>query len=680
MKQIELFNEKNHSIRLNEVCQILAISTATARNWIRSGKLKPIRSQGREMFFHANDVDQLLKDIKAGTEGRLKSRRNKQHIKGALIPKTYIQSKVGIETVEEIISQTNSIELPRDYERIILAEYALRLLVSRQMIEHPGSDSHSDILSYFVKDKAWAGVYAPLIDDILGDITAIDSSIEKLKPTLSHTIDFIEDQDFLGLLFMSLQCLSERKSKGVYYTPLAVVQEAVDNLFHKKILNPGTKLIDPCCGTGNFLMYAYKNVQSIENLYGYDISSLSVGLTRLNMALVSQSKDIQVLYRNYQCKDSLRDKELTGYDIVIGNPPWGFSYNDEQETFLRSHYVSARVKTVESFCVFTEYALEIAAVNGVVCLILPQSLLNVKLHQPVRDYLMRHCTIKRIRYWENIFDGVLCPAMTLTFEKKGQVFTTKGMEVVTNAREFVIQEERILDRTNWHLDITDEERLVIKKIESSVAVRFLKDNADFALGIVTGDNSTHILNDQIEGSEIILKGGDVFKYRYISSNNFISFEPEKFQQIAPAVLYRAEEKLIYRFICDSLVFAYDNKQTLTLNSANVIIPRFSDLDIKYILAVLNSRVIQYYFKHQFKSVKILRTHLENLPIPVLSPFLQNEIIINVDSLLRASNPTEAIELYNLIDIQIKNIFNLTGSEYNRIKAEASKYNLFLLGK
>lgn len=676
MKQAELASIEDKYIRIDEVSRILSISTATARNWIKSNKIKPIEAQGHEMLFLKDEIELLLDNIKNGKEVRLKSRRNKNHVSGAFIPKTYIQSKEGIEIVEKIISHINTIDLPDDYERIILAEYSLKLLESRKMISCD-SNMENCLLQNFIKNKQVFGDYAILIDDILSTTTQIENKMLKLKPALCSPVDFIEDQDFLGLLYMSLQCVGERKSNGVYYTPLTVVKDCIDNL---KSIDEKTKLLDPCCGTGNFLMYAYKYIQNLEGLYGFDISPLSVCLTRINMALVTGNGNIELLYRNFVCKDALINEVKSDFDVVIGNPPWGFNYSLEEQTGLKKLYLSAQAKTVESFCVFTEYALKTIDQNGIVSLILPQSLLNVKIHQPIRDYLLNNSNMKRIRYWENIFDGVQCPAMTLTFERNSTGFNIKGMGVVSDKRTFTIKETRDLDRTNWYFDLTDEEKSLIEKIETSVEVAYLKSNADFALGIVTGDNSHYVSKVKLEDSEIILRGSEVFKYKFAPANNFIKYEPEKFQQVAPTNLYRADEKLIYRFICDSLVFAYDNDQTLTLNSANIVIPKIEGLNIKYIMAILNSRVIQYYFNNKYKSVKILRAHIESLPIPVISSELQSQITHKVDCLLESNDPSEISLVYEEIDTEITRIFGLSDSDYEKIKTTISQFNPFLLGK
>ncbi|NMA70257.1 MAG: N-6 DNA methylase, partial [Desulfitobacterium sp.] len=620
-----------------------------------------------------------------GKVSRLKSRRNKNHVSGAFIPKTYINSKDGIEVVEKIITQISSLELQEDYERIILAEYALKLLASRHGLANDWCMLRDFINKSTLVDKRHLDCYSVLIEDLLAGVDQIEGKIHILEPALNNPISYIEEQDFLGLLSMSLQNIGERKAKGIYYTPITVVQDAVDNLDFTDI----KKILDPCCGTGNFLIYAYKYLQNLEGIYGFDISPLSVSLTRINMALVSKTKDIDILYKNFTCKDTLLNKVKEEFDLIIGNPPWGYNYTSEEEKVLKRTYFSAQAKTVESFCVFTEYALKSIKPKGLVTLILPQSFLNVKIHQPIRDYLMENSKLKRIRYWENIFDGVQCPAMTLSFKKEENNlqekikaisdFLVEELEVVTDERSFVIKNPRTVEKDNWYFDVTDEEVQLLEKIER-VKSTTLKGQGDFALGIVTGDNKRFITEEKTPGSEIILRGSDVFKYKFLPPERYIKFEPEKFQQVAPTALYRAKEKLLYRFICDSLVFAYDDKQTLSLNSANIVIPQIEGMDIKYILAVLNSRMIQYYFNHRFKSVKILRSHIESLPIPYLEDKKQEKIIKKVDKILGTDQPEEIIELYESIDMDIKEVFGLSDFDYEVIKKSLSKPNPFLTGK
>ena len=141
--------------------------------------------------------------------------------------------------------------------------------------------------------------------------------------------------------------------------------------------------------------------------------------------------------------------------------------------------------------------------------------------------------------------------------------------------------------------------------------------------------------------------------------------------------YKAKEKLFYRFICNQLVFAYDDKQTLSLNSCNIVIPRIPNISIKYVLAVLNSRIAQFIFKKEFNSVKILRAHIESIPIPLVDQNTQDEVIKLANKLIDNVELKEAQKLYEEIDILISNIFCLDATDMTIIKKAVDDENKFL---
>ena len=54
----------------------------------------------------------------------------------------------------------------------------------------------------------------------------------------------------------------------------------------------------------------------------------------------------------------------------------------------------------------------------------------------------------------------------------------------------------------------------------------------FLLGIVTGNNKKYIDTEKREDNEVILKGSDLYKYKFHPTSNYIVFQPELFQQVA----------------------------------------------------------------------------------------------------------------------------------------------------
>ena len=193
---------------------------------------------------------------------------------------------------------------------------------------------------------------------------------------------------------------------------------------------------------------------------------------------------------------------------------------------------------------------------------------------------------------------------------------------------------------------------------------------------MTGDNSTYTSAEYQDGYEIVLKGSDVKKYRFEANGLYIRFTPEKFQQVAPTDLYRAPEKLLYRFICETLVFAYDDQQTLSLNSCNLLIPQIQNIAVKYVLAVLNSRAANFFFLNMFNSVKVLRSHIEQIPIPSASIEEQCQVIALVDRLIY--NNDETVNVYDELDDFIMALYNLNNSERQTIISALSNRNLFLV--
>ena len=187
------------------------------------------------------------------------------------------------------------------------------------------------------------------------------------------------------------------------------------------------------------------------------------------------------------------------------------------------------------------------------------------------------------------------------------------------------------------------------------------------MGIVTGNNHKYLSdNAETPQYEEIICGTDVQKFRISPPGRYILFEPEKFQQVAPENIYRTAPKLLYRFISRKLVFACDFQGTLVLNSCNILIPRISGLDIRYVMAVLNSGTAQFFFSKCFNSVKVLRSHLEALPIPRAEQQVQDEIISMTEKLADPSD--DFVKIRDELDKKIAAIYGLDDSEYRIIAA------------
>ncbi|HMM00948.1 MAG TPA: N-6 DNA methylase [Bacilli bacterium] len=645
---------------INEVADYLGVSVATVRNWIKNGSIS--FSTINKKRFDKEDIEKYKAELEKGTM-RLNSRRNKSQIKGNHLSKKYISSKVNFNLATQIIDSI--IENPTTNEiRVVLAEYCYKLYLIKK-----GSslNKRSYLLEALQGSSDDAEVLS--IKNLVKSIKDISYIVNRLGEALSYT-PVLDYDDFVGLLFMGLKSLDARKNGGVYYTPTSIVQKMMNEIGH--LLTHNKSIVDPCCGSGNFLISAIKHGASYEDVFGMDVDEISVELARFNVILNSTNADYEIVSKNILCCDSLMFNSKK-FDICIGNPPWG-SEIDTDRVFLMMNFECASSDSVDAFDLFLEKGLSLLKQCGILYFVVPEALLNVGIHKRIRGLLLNKCNLKRLIYWGNAFDGVQAPAISLELEQSLETFE-KGAIVTTKNDEFTIKEPRHLDDSNWPLSANDDEYMIFDKIAHS-KVNYLKGNASFALGIVTGDNKKYVLNTSETDSSVLIKGFDVYKYKFVPSGFFIKFEPEKFQQVAKKEFYFAPEKLIYRFICDTLVFAYDNHQTLSLNSANILIPNLEGYSVKFVMAMLNSRFAHFFFKKQFNSVKVLRNHIESIPLPLASKEEQSIIESFVNQIINEKDKTKICAEYDEIDDYIMNLYEFSEKQKNIIR-NSSPSNEFL---
>ena len=658
---------------LSDLCKELSISVATGRNWLKLGKLNASSTVKNSALFSHEYVSELKNNIQSGRNSFLKSRRNKKYLSGNNVYNSYVSDESqNKDTVQRIVSfcENNNIELTDDILCAVIAECAVQLIIGAQ-----GQDNGTNSLLKYLKKDLPASNYWFLIDDLIGAYPNLEHTIMMHTQLFEFRFVYEHTEDVLGLLYISLNNIRNRKASGSYYTPTKVVKKLCAELFSMN--NPeGKDIIDPCCGTGNFILQLPPEI-GYEHIFGNDIDPICVKIARLNYALKYGVSNQDTIYSHITENDFLLYETDKQYDFIIGNPPWGYEYTESQKTALREKYSVAIGNSIESYDVFVEQALSVLREGGLLSFVLPEAFLNVKTHTSIRKKLLKCCHFQYIEYLGNVFDKVQCPCIILQVIVTNTVFNSIGIKISDGTREYVINTERVINEECISFTTTDEEYRVLKKMENLKQQTTLLGKARFALGIVTGNNKKYLSSEKTPYNEMVLKGSDLKKFKFTSSSNYLVFKPESFQQIAPIQYYRAPEKLLYRFICNQLVFAYDNEQTLSLNSCNILIPEIPTLDMKYILAILNSRCAQFYFRKVFNSVKVLRSHIERIPLPVIKKSVQDKIITIVDSIIETSDAALVEGLYERLDTIIASLYELSPEEYGLVKASMQGESLFL---
>ena len=673
-------SNKTRNLSIEETSKMLSVSEATVRNWVRLGKL--CSNEDGNTFDEKYILD-LISNLQSNTSSTLKKRRNKKHLTGRAPYCKYAPNKMNTDVIGEI---SDMCEESSDTEiRLVVINYALQLILQKT-----GEMYHTNnLLSEYITGKYNLGVYEALLEDIVSKKAILKRDIQRISKKLDYGLIYCPNEDTLGTLYLSLRDMADRKTSGSYFTPYETVQATIallaeqTSLIEKSILDPG-------CGTGNFLINFSEKISDPEYLNGWDYDELSIKICRINIALSFEIKETELLYKNFICVDSLKHRPQDKYDIIIGNPPWGLDFSDYDTTSLKSDFITLKYRGVESYDLFVEKAISDIKGNGILAFVLPEAILNVKSHEPIRKLLIENCSFKFISFIGDPFYKVYCPSIILGIKFDG-LGETKGCKIITKDEKFVIKNNRLLCSNTLSLDVSDKHWQCIKSIERENEITdsnkkiaqksnpnkvYLKDKAKFALGIVTGDNNKYLSEKKLKGFERIVRGSNIKKYNISEANNYLNFKPESFQQVASIELYRAPEKLLYRYICDTLVFTYDDEQKLSLNSCNILIPCIPGLEMKYVLAILNSRVMGFYFNMKYNSVKILRAHIESFPIPDADKSTQKKIIRYVNLLLNAEKSIKSN--YCKLEELIMDLYGLTEDERKLINDYYSGKNEFLI--
>ena len=173
------------------------------------------------------------------------------------------------------------------------------------------------------------------------------------------------------------QMLSEsfRNKEGVFYTPMNIV----DDMMRGVEADDSTLFLDPCCGTGNFLVKAVEKGVSPQNLYGFDTDPVAVMIARRRIKEMTGQEASHVV-----CSDFLKEcPELkVRFDMVYTNPPWGKKIPKADRDKLAKSYQSG--SSTDTCSLFLFAALSVLKADGLMGLLMPESFFNIKIFENAR--------------------------------------------------------------------------------------------------------------------------------------------------------------------------------------------------------------------------------------------------------------------------------------------------------
>lgn len=632
----------------SETARLLGISVSSVRNWVRHGFISSVSSEN-EYAFLKDDVLLLQSRIESGELDRLNSRANKTGSSKTFIPDELFETDSARKEVTALSDYIREQKLDPSLAMFIVSVSILR---KNEIID---DDLQCDIIQnekIIIRKRRNLSL---ALNEWRKNVAA--GMNEQALKILQFPLPL--QGNIAGIIYQSILVEGEKSKLGSYYTPDWIVNRIAERLTGSDAL-----FLDPCCGTGQFLLAFAEKIGSPESIYGIDIDPVAVNVAKINLMVRFRETDFAP---KIFCNDSLMNynesllfdsiDSLPQFDIIATNPPWGSHYRKEELAMLR--YLYPEISSGESFSCFFVKSLRMLKKGGKLSFLLPDSVLNVKIHHDIRNFMLGNAMITRIEKERRIFRNVFSSAVIIDIVKEN---SEGSVEIVNRDERYFVSQKRFMTSCNniFDINISPEDQRIIEKVYSREHIN-LKGVAQWALGIVTGNNKNFLRSECVEKSEPVIKGKDIFPFSIKESESFIVFEPEKFQQTAAEHFYRHREKLVYRYISNRLIFACDREGRVTLNSANILIPEIDGYSPEIIMGFFNSDLYQFIFQKKFSSVKVLRSHIEELPVPFLSKDEKKRLS---DAVSLAGSTGEITSLNEVV----YKIFRLSSSEIDYIKS------------
>ena len=480
------------------------------------------------------------------------------------------------------------------------------------------------------------------------------------------------------------------------------------------------KICDPACGSGAFLNAALQFLkaehalvdeltaklygdtlifQEVENtilennLYGVDINEESVEIAKLSLWLhtAQKGRKLSTLNNNIKCGNSLiddpeiagekafcwekefpevfgvedchTDSELLrnskGFDVVIGNPPYGAKIEKREIEYISSRYKDCGISTSLNDTYFCFYALCLKYIlkdKGILGFISPNTWKLIDNAKLFRKYLFnqKFSILEIVQHLNKVFEDATVDCDTLIIQKHGINNSIKICFLDKDKIKFThtLLQSKLSEQEYINLFLTDTDYSLKEKIiHNSV---FVKDELIIKNGVKPYEKgkgkpaqTSEILKNKPFTSETkiddtfspLIGGSSFHKYKLLWNNDYWIKYGEWLAAPREKNIFEAKEKLIFRQTSDCLIGTYISSGFIMRNNTHILLEKEnSNLNLKYVLSILNSKLLDWYYwtinpEHGEALAEVKAFHLGLLPIKVISKENQQPFIELADKML-----------------------------------------------
>ncbi|MCB2291593.1 N-6 DNA methylase [Clostridium sp. CS001] len=331
---------------------------------------------------------------------------------------------------------------------------------------------------------------------------------EFIKWHKNHTKIHPKD-DILGKIYLMYSKDINRKKMGEHYTREDIVKHIVYQFKNKRLENK--KIIDPCCGSGNFLIEIIKlNFKACRNecerdklidkifsekyVVGVDVQEIPCIISSIRILLEVLSYK-ECLNPNYNTpifqKDSLKDTDEifnSEYDLVITNPPY-LRYqliNEEDRKLFMKAYSSAKGR-FDLYTIFIERCIELSKNKGDIIVVTSDKFMTADYGQKIREIIKWDNTLIKVQDLRHIFAFEASVLSAVYYIKKEKIEHQKVVweKIEENGKRLkVIKKGNVILEDTWRY-VDNDVMEVVNKTINQPTVKMLSDLCKISVGIQT---------------------------------------------------------------------------------------------------------------------------------------------------------------------------------------------------
>ncbi|MEA5560785.1 DUF7149 domain-containing protein [Planktothrix agardhii] len=388
--------------------------------------------------------------------------------------------------------------------------------------------------------------------------------------------------------------------------------------------------------------------------------------------------------------------KFIGFDVVIGNPPYGVKLNENEKQYFQHKFIHQDYQ-LDTYLLFIEQGLLIGRSRANFSYIIPNTWLTNLKYKKIRSLILNHTKIYAIAHYKKaIFDEAVVDTQSLFLAKFREANDAVEIKLYNTDKSFF---SYFNSQSQWQLrdsepiNIFLDPRAILLKNKIENHTKIIGELFNIVVGLkpyqkgkgkpkqteLDVTNRVFDADDQVDETyKKLLRGSDINRYiKKWPGGRWLKYGDNLAEPRSTANFF-ANEKIVIRQTGDTLIATIDDEQFICMNNLHVItINQNSDLSLRYLLALINSKLLDYYHfllnpEKGEALAEVKKENVEKLPIKVISLDKQKVFIHKVDAILMAkkSNPNaDTTILEQQIDQLVYELYGLTEEEIKIVEGK-----------